>query len=287
MSVVVDATKLKKALSAFAGGTKDAASQEMRIQARNLGVQLAFATQPFGDSKEVKERAEKRVQTEIQRVYKPTWVANRIIGSSGLPSKSMTQSPRQAAAAYSALVNGAMESRGKRKYKGLVDADLLLQRLNVNPLIYTTTGKFDGGTHHKNARYGATKRVPKNQYVKTVVTDANILDKYVDKKMANVGVAKSGWAMAAMMISLSGGIGAGTRGIPGWVTRQIKKYDTGTADDKSDRDLNPFVKLYNQVKYIGQCISQRTIQKTVDIQVSKMVKRMMYILKAEAKKAGL
>lgn len=287
MSVTVDATKLKKALSAWGSGMRASAAQEMRIQARNLAVQLAYATQPFGDEQSKKENSEKKISVEIGRVYKPTWVANKIIREAKTPQgRSPTQNPRQAAAAFSMLVNGAMSKTGRRRYAGLVDADLMLQRLNVNPLIYTTVGRFDGGEGHKKARYGATQRVPKNQYAKQVVTDPNKLEKYIEERKSHIGVAKSGWALAAQMISLAGGIGAGMRGIPRWVTRHTKKYDTGMAMDNADRD-NPFVELRNRVRYINQVISKSTIERTIDIQVAKMVKRLGYILRAEAKKAGL
>jgi len=286
MSVTVDATKLKKALAAFGGGMRASAAQEMRIQSRNLAVQLAYATQPFGDDESKKENSERRVKTEISRVYKPAWVATAIIKNAKLPIKTRSQNPQQAARAFSMLVKGALASRGKRKYAGLVDADMLLQRLNLKPLIYTTTGVFDGGVAHKKARFGKSQRVPKNEYVDKVVTNPGKLDKYIDQKMSRVGLAKSGWAMAAQMISLAGGIAAGTRGIPRRVTRQKKKYGTGGATDRADSE-KPCVELRNRVRYVKECISPSTIQRTIDIQVNKMVKRLGYILKAEAKKARL
>lgn len=286
MSVVVDATKLKKALAAYGDGMRASAAQEMRIQARNLAVQLAYATQPFGDDESKKQNSEKKVRTEIERVYKPTWVVNTIIKNAPLISKSQSQNPHQAARAFSMLVNGSMSQKGKRKYAGLVDADMLLKRLNTKPLIYTTVGMFDGGEAHEKARYGKNKRVPKNQFVRRVVTNPSKMEKYIEQKKDRVGVAKSGWAMAANMISLAGGIAAGTRGIPKWVTRHIKRYDTGGATDRADSE-NPFVELRNSVRYIKECISPSTIQRTIDIQVIKMVKRLGYILRAEAKKARL
>lgn len=286
MSVVVNATKLKKALAAYGDGMRASAAQEMRIQARNLAVQLAYSTQPFGFDESKKENSEKKVKTEIERVYKPTWVASTIIKNSALTAKSQSQNPHQAARAFSMLVNGAISQKGKRKYAGLVDADMMLKRLNVIPLIYTTTGKFDGGEAHEQSRFGKYKRVPKNQFVRKVVTNPSKMEKYIEQKKERVGVAKSGWAMAAQMISLAGGMAAGTRGIPRWVTRHIKKYDTGGATDRADSD-KPFVELRNSVRYIKECISPKTIQRTIDIQVIKMVKRLVYILRAEAKKTGL
>ena len=288
MGLVIDASKLEKAFLAFVGQTRLEAAREMRIQARNLAVRLAHATQPFGDSEEVRKRSEKKIRTEIGRVYMPTWLASSIISkSSKSRGKSPTQNPRQAARAFSSLVLGAQKASGKRKYRGLVDADMLLHRLQVKPLIGTLVGRFDLGDAHRAARYGKYQRVPKNQYARQVVTDPQKLDKYIKMREANVGVAKSGWAMAAEMISMAGGIKAGMRGIPSWVRRHVKKYQTGDAADYADAKDTPFVELRNRVKYIYQTISQDTIRKTIDIQILAMIKRLGFIVAAQAKKAGL
>lgn len=288
MGLQVDATKLQRALKAFVGQTRLQAAQEMRIQARNLAVRLANATQPFGESEDVRKRSEKKIRTEIGRVYMPTWLASSIIArSSKSPGKSPTQNPRQAARAFSSLVLGAQKASGKRKYRGLVDADLLLQRLQVKPLIGTLVSRFDAGVAHKAARFGKAQRVPKNQYVRQVVTDPAKLEKYIREREARVGVAKSGWAMAAEAISAAGGIKAGMRGIPGWVRRHVKKYQTGDAADYADAKDKPFVELRNRVRYIFQVISPDTIRRTIDIQILAMIKRLGLIAAAEAKKAGL
>ena len=288
MGLVVDASKLSKAVNAFVGQTRLQAANEMRIQARNLAVRLAFATQPFGDSDEIKKRSERKIRTEIGRVYWPTWLASSVIASSKKgQGKSSTQNPRQAAKAFSSLVLGSKNLSGKRKYHGLVDADLLLQRLAVKPLIGTLVSRFDAGDAHRKARYGKYQRVPKNQYVRQVITDPQKLEKYIKMREEHVGVAKSGWAMAAEMISMAGGIKAGMRGIPSWVRRHVKKFQTGDAADYSDAKDKPFVELRNRVRYIMQTISQETISKTIDIQILAMIKRLAIIASAEAKKAGL
>lgn len=288
MGLQIDATKLERALNAFIGQTRLQAAQEMRIQARNLAVRLAYATQPFGDSDEVRQRSEKKIRTEISRVYMPTWLAGAIISRSGKsPGKSATQNPRQAARAFSSLVLNAQSSTGRRKYRGLADADLLLQRLQVQPLIGSLVSRFDDGLAHQKARFGKYQRVPKNQYVRLIPTNPQALEKYQKQRQANVGVAKSGWAVAAEKISQLGGIKAGMRGIPAWVRRHGRKYQTGDAADYADAKNKPFVELRNTVRYILQVISPETIRRTIDIQILAMVKRLGIIASAEAKKAGL
>jgi len=287
MGLQVDATKLKRALDAFVGQTRMQAAREMRIQARNLAVRLTFATQPFGDSKEVLRRSEKKIGAEIDRVYKPAWVASAIVARAKLsPGKSSTQNSAQAARAFAGLVRGRGLA-GKRKRQGLQEAQQILARDNVAPLIRTAVGAFDDGAAHQAARFGAARRVPKNQYVRRVVTNPGRLQSYIRKIQARVGLAKSGWAMAAEAISMAGGIQAGMKGIPAWVTRHVKKFQTGDAADFADAKDRPFVELRNRVSYILQVISQATIRKTIDIQILTMIKRLGFIAAAEAKKAGL
>jgi hypothetical protein len=288
MGLVVDASKLERALQAFVGQTRLQAAQEMRIQARNLAVRLANATQPFGESEAVRQKSEKKIRTEIGRVYMPTWLASSIISRSGKSAgRSPTQTPQQAARAFSSLVLNAGRSTGKRKYRGLADADMLLHRLQVKPLIGSLVSRFDDGDAHRRARYGKNQRVPKNQYVRLIPTNPQAMEKYIRRRQDNVGVAKSGWAVAADKISQLGGIKAGMRGIPPWVRRHAKRYQTGEAADYADARDKPFVELRNTVRYILQVISPDTIRKTIDIQILAMIKRLGIIAAAEAKKAGL
>lgn len=285
MGLVVDASKLERALQAFVGQTRLQAAQEMRIQARNLAVRLANATQPFGSGKDVQARSEKKVGAEIGRVYKPAWVAATIVATSGKgQGRSYTQSVQQASRALAGMVRG---KNYRRKDAGPAQAERLLARLNVSPLIRTRAGAFDGGAAHRSARFGKQQRVPKNQYVRLIPTNPGAMDQYIRMRQANVGLAKSGWAVAADKISQLGGIKAGMRGIPPWVRRHAKRYQTGEAADYADAKDKPFVELRNTVRYILQVISPDTIRKTIDIQILAMIKRLGIIAAAEAKKAGL
>jgi hypothetical protein len=279
-SLTVDASKLQKALKAFIGNTKAEASKEMRIQARMLCVSLANSTQPFGKDASAKATGEKAVTRDIDRVYKSGPTAVRDIASLPLPrGKTATQNAKQAAAALAGLLQG--RTTGKRGAKIVSAAQDLLDRINYKPYVNTRIGVFDQGQAHNKARFGRRKSVPKNQFVSQVVTKDSQLTKYFKEKRGNVGIAKSGWAVCA-------GLLGGFKGIPKWVYRHT---GGGRVNDQSGKGLGivskPFIQMTNTIPWINAVISTATIQKSIDIQITKMIKRLGYITAAESKKAGL
>ena len=279
-SLTVDASKLQKALKAFIGNTKAEASKEMRIQARMLCVSLANSTQPFGKDANAKATGEKAVTRDIDRVYKSGSTAVRDIASLPLPrGKTATQNAKQAAAALAGLLQG--RTTGKRGAKIVSAAQDLLDRINYKPYVNTRIGVFDQGQAHNKARFGRRKSVPKNQFVSQVVTKDSQLTKYFKEKRGNVGIAKSGWAVCA-------GLLGGFKGIPKWVYRHT---GGGRVNDQSGKGLGivskPFIQMTNTIPWINAVISTATIQKSIDIQITKMIKRLRYISAAESKKAGL
>jgi len=279
-SLTVDASKLQKALKAFIGNTKAEASKEMRIQARMLCVSLANSTQPFGKDASAKATGEKAVTRDIDRVYKSGPTAVKNIASLPLPrGKTATQNAKQAAAALAGLLQG--RTTGKRGAKIVSAAQDLLDRINYKPYVNTRIGVFDQGQAHNKARFGRRKSVPKNQFVSQVVTKDSQLTKYFKEKRGNVGIAKSGWAVCA-------GLLGGFKGIPKWVYRHT---GGGQVNDQSGKGLGivskPFIQMTNTIPWINAVISTATIQKSIDIQIRKMIKRLGYITAAESKKAGL
>jgi hypothetical protein len=264
------------------GNTKLEAAKEMRIQARSLCVSLANSTQPFGLNAKAKAIGEKAVTRDIDRVYKTGSTAVREIGSLPIPTgKTKTQNAKQAAAALAALVLGKSFGKGKKGVGAQTAAQALIDRLNYKPYVYTRIGEFDRGSAHDNARFGINRRVPKNQFVRQVVTKETELARYFKQKRGNVGIAKSGWAVCA-------GILGGFRGIPKWVYRHT---GGGRVVDNSKSAIGafskPYISMTNTIPWIANVISKSTVQKSIDIQVIKMIKRLSIIANYERKKAGL
>jgi len=281
-SLTINPIKLQQALKAFVGNTKLEAAKEMKIQARLLCVSLANSTQPFGLDAKAKAIGEKAVTRDIDRVYKTGATAVREIGSLPIPTgKTKTQNAKQAAAALAALVLGKSFGKGKKGVGAQSAAQALIDRLNYKPYVYTRIGEFDRGSAHENARFGKGKRVPKNQFVRQVVTKEAELAKYFKQKRGNVGIAKSGWAVCA-------GILGGFKGIPKWVYRHT---GGGRVVDRSQVKTGAFSKPYiamtNTIPWISNVISKSTVQRSIDIQVIKMIKRLSIIANYERKKAGL
>ena len=281
-TLTVNPIKLQRALKAFIGSTKLQASKEMRIQARNLCVSLANSTQPFGKDARAKAIGEKAVTRDIDRVYKSGPTAVREIAALPLPrGKTKTQNAKQAAAALAAIALGRSFGKGQKGVRAQTKAQELINRLNYKPYIYTRIGEFDRGPAHENARFGRSKRVPKNQFVRQIVTKESDLAKYFKEKRGNVGIAKSGWAVCA-------GLLGGFKGIPKWVYRHT---GGGRVVDNSKTNpgilSKPSITMTNTIPWITNVISQSTIQRSIDIQVLKMIKRLAIIANYERKKAGL
>ena len=280
-SLTVNPTKLARALKAFVGNTKLEASKEMRIQARNLCVSLANSTQPFGKDAKAKTIGEKAVTRDIDRVYKSGPTAVREIALLPLPrGKTATQNAKQAAAALAGLLGGKGKGKGKQKPK-IGEAQNLLDRIRYKPYVNTRVGEFDQGRAHENARFGIRKSVPKNQFVGQIVTKDNKLTKYFKEKRGNVGIAKSGWAVCA-------GLLGGFKKIPKWVYRHT---GGGRVVDQSKVRpgvfSKPYISMTNTIPWISAVISKGTIQRSIDIQVLKMIRRLSIISSYESKKAGL
>jgi hypothetical protein len=277
-SLTVDASKLQKAMKAFIGNTKLEAAGEMRKQARLLCVKLANSTQPFGLGNDVKKVGEKAITRDINRVYKTPGTASKEIAKLSLPSgKTKTQNAEQMAKAFANLVLG--KAKGNEKRRRTESAQQLLNRIRQQPYVGTQVGAFDGGKSHQEARYGKSKRVPKNQFVRQIVTKDSPLSRYFKDKRGNVGIAKSGWAVCA---GLLGGFGK----IPKWVYRHT---GGGRVIDKTKAGIisKPFIQMTNTIPWINNVISEATIQKSIDIQVINMIKQFSKIAAHQSKKAGL
>lgn len=281
-SLTVNPSKLQRALKAFIGSTKLQASKEMRIQARMLCVGLANATQPFGSSPSVKAVGEKAVTGDIDRVYKSGPSAVRDIARLPLPrGKTATQNARQAAAALAALMLGKSFGKGKKGGRQLEKAQDLVRRISSKPYVQTEIGEFDQGRAHRQARFGLKQRVPKNQFVRQIVTKESSLAKYFKEKRGNVGIAKSGWAVCA-------GLLGGFKGIPKWVYRHTgggKVIDSSGV--RPGVFAKPSITMTNTIPWIAAVISKATIQRSLDIQILKMIKRLAIIANYERRKAGL
>ena len=302
MPVQVDLSKLQKAIGAWSGAVSIDAAKEMRIQARVLAMRLMQNTQPspvIGSSPKnnnmLLEQSKKKIRRQVSSVYTSPALASFFISKIKLPrGKTETQNPEQAARAFSALMRGRVSQKTGRASRptksAVVQAQDILNRFNRHPFMNTQIDQFDAGQAHRKARFGPRQNVPRNQALRLVVTNQQAIDAYIKKRQENIGVAKAGWAACADELGGAKTVRSKDDGrveLPGWVRRQLKKFQLGSVSDNSDRKKDPFIELRNGVKYIGQLISQETVQQTIDTQVLRMINRLGIISSAQARKAGL
>lgn len=265
----VDDRKFQRALRNFYSGTRKDRSDILRAQGRLIAVNLAFQTAPFGTDKGAKLRGETSVRADVNRVYKGVPVTHRNIWDSGKGSDlKHVEGSRQAAAAFVRMMRS-----------GKFDAaEKLLEDLNLERYRGTSVGSFDSGAAIKKARYGARRKVSRNQFAELVVKNQPALNRYAKQVMARVGMAKGGWASPAKYLG-------GTRGIPSWVTRHTSGRALGSIDDQSQRASRPFIRITNHVPYVSKCISPTQIQRALDNQRQKMI-RAINIAAAKRAKAN-
>ncbi|NDD54501.1 hypothetical protein EBZ39_11610 [bacterium] len=112
-----------------------------------------------------------------------------------------------------------------------------------------------------------------------VVTNQGSLNQYLKKIQQRVGTAKGGWAACAKVIG-------GTRGIPGWVTRQTNRLAGGSVVDNTRNTRNPFVSMTNSVPWIDKCLNDGQMQRAFDIQKEKMLSYIDRVIRSAGKRAG-
>ncbi len=192
----------------------------LRQEARLTAVALAFQTQPFGDNSQGAGIA--ATATDIRRVYATPGQAWDDIGGAFKASFGFWK---------------AAKSRDwTRAQKILNRAGTKFKLTPIQP--------FDGGAAHRQLRNNQG-RIPKSQKPVMIVQDATRLKTYVDSETKKVGFGKGGWAACARALG-------GTRGIPGWVSRQ---KSPGTVAERYNTAISSVV-MTNEVPYASEIINQ-------------------------------
>ncbi len=212
----------------------------IRQEARLASVSLAFQAQPFGDNASTLASGQAAVSRDIYRVYTT-------------PGKAFAdiQDPRAQAGFWKAVKTNAWNR-----------ATTILAR-SGSALKSTLIDNFDAGQSHRRLR---NNRGGINQGQKPVmiVKDVPKLKSYIASEQKKVGEGKGGWATCARNLG-------GTRGIPGWVSRQnspgqvIENY---TANKSS-------VSLTNLVAYASEILSPSAMQDALRIAEERLAKSIL------------
>ncbi len=213
----------------------------LRQEARLVAVECARRAQPFGDTATPRAVGEAATTSDIYRVY-------------ATPGK-----------AYNDIHDAKSQSDFWRAVKtGAWDkAAIILNRSGSN-LKCIPISDFDGGATHRQLRNNQG-RIPKSQKPVMIVKNPKTLKTYVDSEVKKVGFGKGGWATCAKVLG-------GTRGIPGWVSRQ---NSPAQVIENYKAELSS-VTMTNQVPYASEILTEFEKQNAIDIgkdRLGKSVKR--------------
>jgi hypothetical protein len=256
ISFQIDDREFQSNLRQYALVMKITFAEAIKRQARLVAVNLAYQTQPFGDSYEARQSGEGAVQVEISRVYNPVSAVAYSIGQSG---KTFTGIKRiktapQAAAAFVRLIKSGQNEKAQE----------ILNALRIEPYFTTKVGSFDSGEEHQQSRFGPRRKVSKNTFTKQATINPTRLKAYINKIISRVGTAKAGWADCAKKLG-------GSRGIPQWVTRHAGKRASGiVTDNTNSRGNEQYILMENSVPWIDKCLNGGQLQRALDIQREKM-----------------
>lgn len=249
-----DVNHVNRSLQRWAAISKKDISKETVHSARRVAVNLAYRTQPFGDSANQQEVGEIAVRRDIYRVFT----------TPGMLFEQVEQKSNGGLAGYFYRICRERRIGPVRK---------LLASLGINVQIGQTPKR---ALH--TARRDRRGRVRSGQADQLVLGGKNgdSLERYVAKIQKRVGWAASGWAAAAMMLG-------NTRGIVKWKKRGRK--GPGTAF-RTGGTKTPTIYLINRAPYISTILPAGEQQKAVDRETNTLQKQCEVVLEKQARRRG-
>jgi len=223
----------------------------MRQEARLCCVALAYATQPYGDDEKARAEGQVAVNRDIYKIYTT-------------PGKAYDDiSPPERQKAFWMFVNRAQWDKAQQ----ILAAD-------GKSLKFTPIQAFDGGAAHQQHRNRLGK-ITESQKPVMVVKDPDKVRAYIASETAKVGEGKGGWATCARQLG-------GTRGIPGWVSRQ---NSPGIVDEHYGEDRTT-ITLTNQVSYASDILDEAHKAQAVNISIDRLLKSIQIAERHAAKETS-
>ncbi len=200
----------------------------LRQEARLVAVELARRTQPFGNNATTQKVGQAATARDIYLVY-------------ATPGKAWKD------------INDSLQDSFWRAVKSSAwDRAARILRRYGSALKGTPIDNFDGGATHRQLRNNQG-RIPPSQKPVMIVKDPRKLKSYVLDEQKKVGEGKGGWATCAKALG-------GTRGIPGWVSRQ---NSPGQIAESYKPEISG-VTMINQVPYASEILSESEKQIAID-----------------------
>lgn len=296
ITAMTDTSDLRGRLAIWSRLVGKEMGEGLRQFARVACENLANTTQPYSGkdssgksgSKSAQALGEKAVEVDISKVfYTPEPYGGFVNALSEIAHESFSYraarsnrgfSADEAALKFTNRVNGYAASGNTKALRKLA-ADFNWQGVidQVDPAL------------HQQARRSPRGRVPKSENVGNMYLviggRKTAISSYVKQVQKKVGLTKAGWAKCATLIPLNR-VSSATRGIPGWVTRNIPR-SSGYIVDASNNATNPKVTMTNATPWASQCITPKEATGSLNIARNKfaeyMNRQIKYELRQQAK----
>src|SRR5215469_6431578 len=209
----------------------------MRQEARLACVDLAYVTQPYGNDEASRFEGQIAVNRDVYKVYTT-------------PGKAYDDiSPPEKQKAFWRFVNRSQWDKAQQ-----------ILSANGKALKFTPIQAFDGGAAHQQHRNRLGK-INESQKPVMIVKDPEKIKAYIASEVAKVGEGKGGWATCAKQLG-------GTRGIPGWVSRQ---GSPGSVEEHYDQAKVKII-MTNQVPYASDILDDAHKAQAVNISIDRLLK---------------
>jgi hypothetical protein len=221
----IDDRRMNKAIQDLADASGTVAKDTLTKQSRLFCVDLAYNTRPIGKTAASGKKLKEAINGKVDFVYPSVGVAVSIL----------KKADEKAARFFQRCI----------RKKNFTQAAAIMARYDGS--VRWSVGPFDGGDLHRKERF--KRRVGQRR----IVTNKARVTEYKRARMAVAGFAKGGFATAARQLG-------GTRGIPGYATRQ-KTPGVGVVvgDGK-----NLTVSITNKARHIREALSQSGEERAID-----------------------
>lgn len=256
----VDDRRLQDALKRWMALKGKSVSEALRKATRLICVNLAYQTQPFGDT-EGRIRGKEAITRDLNYIFV------------SLNSQSM--------AYFQEVMGGTNRRLVLRRKDGTVwitDTDTYMTRGQMKAFHQSMRTPGRGNVKNANSK-NQTRDIGRHQERPRGVVSQADMTGYMQSVWKKSGIAKGGWAACAKILG-------GSRGIPQWVTRHAGKRAGGMVNDQSMRAKDPRITFTNMVPWVSKVLSPSQGQRALDIAKYKIVKEIDTAIEKSSKMAG-
>jgi hypothetical protein len=245
--VKVDDRELKALLRRMSAATKKDSAKLVKQSARRVAVNLARATNPFGDSESDKTQSENKIRGDISRAISS-------------PGKIYSELAEKDAKRFYWILKNKTASAVNR----------FLSSIGIKEK-YIRSGL---DRVHQSAR-NSRGIVPKSHKA-DVFAENDKRDRLTKKVFRKIGLAKYGWAQCARLLG-------GVRGIPRFVTIGKGRFNVGSVKEMVGKRGVNYV-LHNKITYLSHVMRKSAVSQALKREFDYLRQQLSRDLKAKAKR---